>query len=81
MGVGDEARRHLNEKGYPLDYHDGSLKYLGQLRLDFYKNSVDRVLRRDPYAAHVDGDARRGADERRLRQVRLSAGPHRRIRA
>ena len=24
---------------------------LGQLRLDFYKNSVDRVLTRDPYAA------------------------------
>jgi hypothetical protein len=41
----------LNDKGYPLDYHDGSLTYLGQLRLDFYKNSVDRVLTRDPYAA------------------------------
>ncbi len=41
----------LNEKGFPLDYHDGSLKYLGQLRLDFYKNAVDRVLQRDPYAA------------------------------
>jgi hypothetical protein len=41
----------LNDKGYPLDYHDGSLKYLGQLRLDFYKNAVDRVLERDPYAA------------------------------
>ena len=40
----------LNEKGYPLDYHDGSLKYLGQLRLDFYKNAVDHVTRRDPYA-------------------------------
>jgi hypothetical protein len=42
---------HLNDKGYPLDYHDGSLRYLGQLRLDFYRNSVDRVLTRDPYAA------------------------------
>jgi hypothetical protein len=41
----------LNEKGFPLDYHDGSLKYLGQLRLDFYKNAVDRVLTRDAYAA------------------------------
>ncbi len=41
----------LNDKGLPLDYHDGSLKYLGQLRLDFYKNAVDRVLPRDPYAA------------------------------
>src|ERR1041384_5230711 len=40
----------LNEKGFPLDYHDGSLKYLGQLRLDFYKNAVDHVTRRDPYA-------------------------------
>ncbi len=40
----------LNDKGYPLDYHDGSLKYLGQLRLDFYKNAVDRVRQRDPYA-------------------------------
>jgi hypothetical protein len=41
----------LNDQGFPLDYHDGSLKYLGQLRLDFYKNAVDRVLQRDPYAA------------------------------
>lgn len=41
----------LNEKGFPLDYHDGSLKYLGQLRLNFYKNAVDHVLQRDPYAA------------------------------
>jgi hypothetical protein len=41
----------LNDKGFPLDYHDGSLKYLGQLRLDFYKNAVDHVLPRDPYAA------------------------------
>jgi Protein of unknown function (DUF3891) len=41
----------LNDRGLPLDYHDGSLKYLGQLRLDFYKNSVERVRSRDPYAA------------------------------
>src|SRR5439155_19642941 len=41
----------LNDKGFPLDYHDESLKYLGQLRLDFYKNAVDHVLQRDPYAA------------------------------
>ena len=41
----------LNDKGFPLDYHDGSFKYLGQLRLDFYKNSVDRVLTRDAYSA------------------------------
>jgi len=41
----------LNDKGLPLDYYDGSFKYPGQLRLDFYKNSVDRVLTRDPYAA------------------------------
>lgn len=41
----------LNDKGYPMDYHDGSFKYLGQLRLDFYKNAVDRVRQRDPYAA------------------------------
>jgi hypothetical protein len=27
------------------------LKYLGQLRLDFYKNSVDRVMQRNVYAA------------------------------
>lgn len=40
----------LNDQGLPLDYHDGSLKYLGQLRLDFYKNNVDRVVERDPYA-------------------------------
>jgi hypothetical protein len=41
----------VNDKGYPLDYHDGSLNYLGQLRLDFYKNAVEHVLPRDPYAA------------------------------
>jgi hypothetical protein len=41
----------LNDRGYPLDYHDGSFKYLGQLRLDFYKNAVDHVQQRDPYAA------------------------------
>lgn len=41
----------LNDKNYPMDYHDGSFKYLGQLRLDFYKNAVDRVLQRDPYSA------------------------------
>jgi Protein of unknown function (DUF3891) len=41
----------LNDQGFPLDYHDGSLKYLGQLRLDFYRNAVDRVRQRDPYAA------------------------------
>lgn len=41
----------LNDKGRPLDYHDGSLKYLGQQRLDFYRNAVDRVRERDPYAA------------------------------
>lgn len=40
----------LNDQGYPLDYHDGSLKYLGQLRLDFYKDGADRVVQRDPYA-------------------------------
>ena len=40
----------LNSQGFPLDYHDGSLKYLGQFRLDFYKNAVDRVIQRDPYA-------------------------------
>lgn len=41
----------LNDRGFPLDYHDGSLKYLGQLRLDFYKNAVERVRKRDAYAA------------------------------
>ena len=40
----------LNDRGYPLDYHDGSLKYLGKLRLDFYKNAVDRIAERDPYS-------------------------------
>ena len=40
----------LNDQRFPLDYHDGSLKYLGQFRLDFYKNAVDRVVQRDPYA-------------------------------
>jgi len=40
----------LNDEGYPLDYHDGSIKYLGKLRLDFYQRGVNHVLERDPYA-------------------------------
>ena len=47
----------LNYKGFPLDYHDGSLKYLGQLRLEFYKNSVDRVLCFDAFH-HTPNPAR-----------------------
>lgn len=43
----------LNDRGYPLDYHDGSLKYLGKLRLDFYKNAVSRIAEKDPYAGLV----------------------------
>lgn len=43
----------LNDRGYPLDYHDGSLKYLGKLRLDFYKNAVNRIAEKDPYAGLV----------------------------
>ena len=35
-GNGKCAPSTLNDKGFPLDYHDGSLKYLGPLRLDFY---------------------------------------------
>ena len=41
----------LNDQGYPLDYHDGSLKYLKKIRLDFYSKAVNRVARQDPYAA------------------------------
>lgn len=41
----------LNKRGYPLDYHDGSLEYLGKLRLDFYARAVDRIAQRDSYAA------------------------------
>ena len=40
----------LNDQGYPLDYHDGSLKYLGKFRLDFYKDGVNQIVQRDPYA-------------------------------
>lgn len=43
----------LNDRGYPLDYHDGSLKYLGKFRLDFYRHAVDRLIERDPYAGLV----------------------------
>jgi hypothetical protein len=43
----------LNDQGYPLDYHDGSLKYLGKFRLDFYRNGVNRVIERDPYAGLI----------------------------
>lgn len=46
-----EIKPSLNEQGHPLDYiNDGSFKYLGQFRLDFYKNGVQRVIEQDPYA-------------------------------
>jgi hypothetical protein len=49
-----EIKPSLNDQGYPLDYiTDGSLKYLGQLRLDFYKHGVERVVREDPYAGLI----------------------------
>ena len=59
----------LNDENFPMDYHDGSFKFLGQLRLDFYKNVVDNVLQRDPYAAMLIAMHGGGAHERRLRQV------------
>jgi len=40
----------LNDRGYPLDYHDDSVKYLGKFRFDFDKNGVRRVVERDLYA-------------------------------
>ena len=45
-----EVKPSLNDQGYPLDYHDGSLKYLGKFRLDFYRDGVDNVIKQDPYA-------------------------------
>ena len=49
-----EIKPSLNDQGYPLDYiTDGSLKYLGQLRLDFYKHAVERLVREDPYAGLI----------------------------
>lgn len=45
-----EVKPSLNDEGYPLDYHDGSLKYLGKFRLDFYRDGVDNVIKQDPYA-------------------------------
>ena len=40
----------LNAQGYPLDYHDGTLKLMGEQRLGFTKRGVDRVAEIDPYA-------------------------------
>ena len=49
-----EIKPSLNDRGYPLDYiTDGSLKCLGQLRLDFYKHGVERVVREDLYAGLI----------------------------
>jgi hypothetical protein len=49
-----EIKPSLNDQGYPLDYiTDGSLKYLGQLRLNFYKHGVERLIERDPYAGLI----------------------------
>src|SRR5215831_16618036 len=66
----------LNDRGFPMDYHDGSLKYLGQLRLDFYKNAVDPRAATRSLCGAFNGDAWRRAHECRLRQVRISAGSH-----
>ncbi len=49
-----ETKPTLNNQGHPLDYiTDGSLKYLGKFRLDFYKNGVARVIERDAYAGLI----------------------------
>ncbi len=43
----------LNSDGYPLDYHDGTLKYLGVQRLTATKRGVQRVAELDPYAGLI----------------------------
>ena len=43
----------LNDDGYPLDYHDGTLKYVGDQRLSFNKRGVQRVVMLDPYAGLI----------------------------
>ncbi len=44
---------NLNGDGYPLDYHDGTLKYIGEQRLSSTKRGVHRVTVLDPYAGLI----------------------------
>lgn len=44
-----EIRPTLSEEGYPLDYI-GSISRLRSVWLDFYRNGIERVAERDPYA-------------------------------
>jgi hypothetical protein len=45
-----EIRPTLNEQGYPVDYI-GSIRRLGSVWLDFYRNGIERLAERDPYAS------------------------------
>ena len=47
-----EIKPSVNEQGYPSDYI-GSIKHLGQgVWLDLYRNAIERLAARDPYAAY-----------------------------
>ena len=47
-----EIKPSVNEQGYPSDYI-GSIKHLGQgVWLDLYRQAIERLAARDPYAAY-----------------------------
>jgi hypothetical protein len=48
-----EIKPTLNERGYPPDYI-GSIQHLGRgVWLDFYRDHIDRLAERDPYAGLI----------------------------
>src|SRR5919199_4314823 len=54
-----EIKPTLNDEHRPLDYI-GSTRWLGPVWIDFYRNAIDRVTARDPYAGYMvsmHGDA------------------------
>ncbi len=47
-----EIKPTLTSDGYPIDYQ-GSTKHLGPVKLELYRNAIDRVGARDPYAGYI----------------------------
>ena len=80
-----EIKPTLSGEGYPLDYI-GSISRLRSVWLDFYRNGIERVAERDPYAGlmvlmHAVGLCTRGMgllprmpDYSEIPEVRLALG-------
>jgi hypothetical protein len=47
-----EVKPTLSTDGYPIDYQ-GSTRHLGLLKLQLYRNAIERVRPIDPYAGYI----------------------------